>query len=118
MLSPPQILEGIATVLIGILALFGAYPPCFNYSILALLALITVLVDFPSTAKFLTLEERAFVIWRKSMHIYFPILDSSVYPINTEYDNSSVGEEEAFAVRHVWAAFTDWQVCLLSLVSQ
>jgi hypothetical protein len=68
---PPQILEGIATVLVGFLSLFGAYPQSFNYLTLALLALITVLVDFPSTAKFLTLEERAFVIWRKSMHIYF-----------------------------------------------
>jgi len=78
MLPPPQILEGIATVLVGIIALFGAYPPSFNYLTLPLLALIIVLVDFPSTAKFLTLEERAFVIWRKSMHIYFPILDSGV----------------------------------------
>ncbi|KIM80617.1 hypothetical protein PILCRDRAFT_789396 [Piloderma croceum F 1598] len=74
------ILEGIVTVLVGFLSLF-------------------VLVDFPSTAKFLTLEERALTI----------------YLINTEYNNSSVGEEEAFAVRHVWAAFTDWQVWVLSL---
>ena len=29
----------------------------------------TVLVDFPSTAKFLTPEERAYVIWRKSMSL-------------------------------------------------
>jgi hypothetical protein len=28
----------------------------------------------------------------------------------SEYDNSSVGEEERFAARHVWAAFRDWQV--------
>jgi hypothetical protein len=28
----------------------------------------------------------------------------------SEYDNSSVGEEERFASRHVWAAFKDWQV--------
>ncbi|KII83239.1 hypothetical protein PLICRDRAFT_47390 [Plicaturopsis crispa FD-325 SS-3] len=69
------ILEGIATVLIGVLALF-------------------VLVDFPSTAAFLTPEERAFVVWKK------------------KYDNSSVGEEEGFALRHIWAAFKDWQVAV------
>ncbi|KAG7087157.1 hypothetical protein E1B28_013137 [Marasmius oreades] len=40
------ILEGIATVAVGILAFL-------------------VLVDFPDTANFLTPEERAFVLWRK-----------------------------------------------------
>ncbi|KAI0055359.1 MFS general substrate transporter [Artomyces pyxidatus] len=73
------ILEGIATVLVGILALF-------------------VMVDFPSTAKFLTPEEKSYVIWKK------------------KYDNSSVGEEERFAPRHIWAAFSDWQVWLHILV--
>lgn len=33
-----------------------------------------------------------------------------------EYDNSSVGETEEFALRHVWAAFKDWQVWLHILV--
>lgn len=28
----------------------------------------------------------------------------------TEFDNSVVGEEETFHLRHVWAAVTDWQV--------
>jgi len=50
------------------------------------------LVDYPDTATFLTPEERAFVIWKK------------------KYDVSSVGEGERFAVRHVRAAFTDWQI--------
>ncbi|KAG1886503.1 MFS general substrate transporter [Suillus subluteus] len=68
-------LEGLATIVVAIIAFF-------------------VLVDFPDTAKFLTPEERAFVVWRK------------------KYDNSSVGEEERFAPRHVWAAFRDWQVWL------
>ncbi|KAJ8596851.1 MFS general substrate transporter [Rhizopogon salebrosus TDB-379] len=67
------LLEGLATVVVAILAFF-------------------VLVDFPDTAKFLTPEERAFLIWRK------------------RYDNSSVGEEEKFAVKYIWAAFADWQV--------
>lgn len=68
-------LEGLATIVVAIIAFF-------------------VLVDLPDTAKFLTPEERAFVVWRK------------------KYDNSSVGEEEKFAARHVWAAFRDWQVWL------
>ncbi|OJA20816.1 hypothetical protein AZE42_09917 [Rhizopogon vesiculosus] len=50
------------------------------------------LVDFPDTATFLTPEEREFVMWKK------------------KYDISSVGEEEMFSVRHIRAAFADWQV--------
>ncbi|KDQ27206.1 hypothetical protein PLEOSDRAFT_1113357 [Pleurotus ostreatus PC15] len=73
------ILEGIATVLVGVLAFF-------------------VLVDFPDTAKFLTQEEREFVVWTK------------------KFDNSSVGEEERFSMDHIWAAFKDWQVWLHILV--
>ncbi|TCD71732.1 hypothetical protein EIP91_005498 [Steccherinum ochraceum] len=70
------IIEGCATIAVGILAAF-------------------VLVDFPITAKFLTPEERAF---------------------HTEYDNSSVGEEEHFEMRHLIAALTDWQIWLHILI--
>ncbi|KAJ7646876.1 MFS general substrate transporter [Roridomyces roridus] len=73
------ILEGIATVIVGLVAFFA-------------------LVDFPDTAKFLTEEERAFVIWRK------------------KFDNSSVGEEEHFEKRHLIQAVTDWQVWLHILI--
>ncbi|KAJ3565341.1 hypothetical protein NP233_g7691 [Leucocoprinus birnbaumii] len=73
------ILEGIATVVVGLIAFI-------------------VLVDFPATADFLTPEERAFVIWRK------------------KYDNSSVGEEEHFEMRHLRAAVSDWQVWLHILI--
>ncbi|PPR00405.1 hypothetical protein CVT26_009690 [Gymnopilus dilepis] len=73
------ILEGIATVVVGILAAF-------------------VLVDFPSTATFLTPEERSYLVHVK------------------KYDNSSVGEEEHFEMRHLWAAMTDWQVWLHILI--
>ncbi|KAI0708286.1 MFS general substrate transporter [Earliella scabrosa] len=66
------ILEGIATVVVGVVAFY-------------------VLVDFPDTARFLTPEERAYVVYRK------------------KYDNSTVGEEERFAARHIWEAVTDWQ---------
>ncbi|KAH7921931.1 MFS general substrate transporter [Leucogyrophana mollusca] len=75
------LLEGLATIVVAVTALF-------------------ILVDFPDTAAFLTQEERAFIIWRKSAF----------------YDNSSVGEEENFATRHVWAAFADWQVWMHILV--
>ncbi|OAX31241.1 MFS general substrate transporter [Rhizopogon vinicolor AM-OR11-026] len=56
------------------------------------------LVDLPDSAAFLTPEERAFVIWKK------------------KYDVTSVGEEETFAVRHIWAAFKDWQVWFHTLI--
>ncbi|KAJ7141373.1 MFS general substrate transporter [Mycena epipterygia] len=67
------ILEGIATVVVGIAAFF-------------------ILVDFPVSATFLTPEQRSFVVWKK------------------KYDNSSVGEEEHFEMRHLIEALTDWQV--------
>jgi len=44
-----QIIEGTATVAVGIIASF-------------------VMVDFPNTATFLTPEERAYVIWKKSAY--------------------------------------------------
>ncbi|TFK32744.1 MFS general substrate transporter [Crucibulum laeve] len=57
-----------------------------------------VLVDFPVTASFLTPEERAFIVYKK------------------KYDNSSVGEEEHFEMRHLRAALTDWQIWLHILI--
>ncbi|KAI9457539.1 MFS general substrate transporter [Boletus coccyginus] len=73
------IIEGLATVVVGFIAFF-------------------VIVDFPSTATFLTPDERAYLIWKR------------------KYDNSSVGEEEGFALRHVIAPFIDWQTYLQLLV--
>ena len=76
-----------------------------------------VLVDLPDTAAFLTLEEQSFVVRRKSK------FTSSVRPsvrltdTRKEYDNSSVGEEEHFELRHVKEAFLDWQVWALSLIN-
>jgi len=69
------ILEGCATVAVGTLAFF-------------------VMVDFPSTAKFLTPEEKKYVVWRN------------------RYDTTPVGEEEQFETRHIIMAVTDWQVWL------
>ncbi|KAJ7497702.1 MFS general substrate transporter [Mycena latifolia] len=57
-----------------------------------------VLVDFPVSATFLTPEQRAFVVWRK------------------KYDNSSVGEEEHFEMRHLVEALTDWQVWIHMII--
>ncbi|KAJ6629535.1 MFS general substrate transporter [Mycena sp. CBHHK59/15] len=57
-----------------------------------------ILVDFPISATFLTPEERSFVIWRK------------------KYDNSSVGEEEHFEMRHLVQALLDWQVWLHMMI--
>ncbi|KAI8996642.1 MFS general substrate transporter [Trametes punicea] len=73
------IIEGLATVVVGFISFF-------------------ILVDFPHTAKFLTPEERAYVVHRK------------------KYDNSSVGEEEHFELRHIWETLLDWQIWLHILV--
>jgi len=69
----------MATVVVGCIAFF-------------------VLVDFPVTAKFLTPEEKAYVVQRK------------------KYDSSSVGEAEAFQLKYMFAAFMDWQIWLHILV--
>nr|VWO98162.1 Fructose transporter 1 [Ganoderma boninense] len=59
----------------------------------------TMFVDFPDTAPFLTPEERAFVVNRM------------------RFDNSTVGEDEHFALRHIWEALLDWQVWALGLLN-
>ncbi|KAE9396024.1 MFS general substrate transporter [Gymnopus androsaceus JB14] len=82
------IIEGVATVAVGLFAFL-------------------VLVDFPVTAKFLTPEERSFVVWTKSKLLTFIRAFSYNIP---EYDNSSVGEEEHFQAKHIYQAFTDWQI--------
>ncbi|KAF7799178.1 hypothetical protein EIP86_010409, partial [Pleurotus ostreatoroseus] len=84
------IIEGLTTVVGGIIAAI-------------------VLVDFPDTAKFLTEEEKAYVIWRKSRDIDQDKCPPKFDLIMIEYDNSSVGEEERFAFRYIWAAVFDWQ---------
>jgi sugar phosphate permease len=74
------IIEGCATIGVGILAFF-------------------VMEDFPATAKFLTPEEKKYVIWRQ------------------KYDTSRIGEEEQFEFRHIIMAVSDWQVWLLVLLN-
>ena len=58
-----QILEGSATVVVGVIALF-------------------VLVDYPATAMFLTPEERAFIVWRQS-ECYFFFVSLLCFSIST-----------------------------------
>jgi hypothetical protein len=78
-----------------------------------------VLVDFPATSTFLTPQERSYVIWRKSK--YTPnfasvLMISWTDFVKIEYDNSSVGEEEHFEMRHFWAVLSDWQLWLHILI--
>ncbi|KAF5365471.1 hypothetical protein D9758_010846 [Tetrapyrgos nigripes] len=87
------IIEGIATVAVGLLAFW-------------------LVVDLPETAKFLTPEERAFVITKRSTS-----LRSLAYCVNlrtnslsVEMDISFVGEEEHFEMKHIIQALTDWKL--------
>ncbi|KAF8840161.1 MFS nicotinic acid transporter Tna1 [Paxillus ammoniavirescens] len=71
------ILEGVMTILVGLIATFA-------------------MVDYPSTAKFLTAEERSFVI---------------------EKQGRDEPQDEGHTMsQQVWAAFTDWQVWALAVV--
>ncbi|KIJ12921.1 Anion:Cation symporter family protein [Paxillus involutus ATCC 200175] len=71
------ILEGGVTILLGFIAAF-------------------VMVDYPSTAKFLTAEERSFVIEKQR--------------------RDEAQDKEDPVSQQVWAAFTDWQVWALAVV--
>jgi hypothetical protein len=79
------ILEGIATVLIAFCAYF-------------------ILHDFPDTASFLTIEERAWVVHRLKYQ-------------GSEGSGQMVAESEHFAWKHVRAAFSDWQIYVGLFVS-
>lgn len=72
------ILEGIATVLIAISAFF-------------------IIHDEPATAKFLTEEERAWVVSRLQTQ-------------GSRSDDVAVEEPEKFSWKYARQAFTDWQV--------
>ncbi|KIJ13999.1 hypothetical protein PAXINDRAFT_169967 [Paxillus involutus ATCC 200175] len=56
------------------------------------------MVDYPSTAKFLTQEQRSFVIQKR------------------RYDTVQDQDDGQHAARQVWEAFTDWQVWASSIV--
>ncbi|KAI1082696.1 major facilitator superfamily domain-containing protein [Whalleya microplaca] len=76
------ILEGIATVVAAAIAFF-------------------VLHDFPETAKFLTEEERAFVVFRLKYQGQIQAKGQG---------RGEVAQAEEFDWRYVWAAFKDWQI--------
>ncbi|KIK93186.1 hypothetical protein PAXRUDRAFT_829222 [Paxillus rubicundulus Ve08.2h10] len=65
--------------------------------VIALLAAV-VMVDYPSTAKFLTKEQRSFVIQKRRR------------------DTLQDQDDGQHAAQQVWEAFTDWQVWTLSVV--
>jgi len=79
------ILEGIATVIVAVLAFF-------------------VLHDFPETATFLTEEERAFVVFRLKYQGH----------VGSKEDGQQqhIAQAEEFKWEYVWQAFTDWQIWL------
>lgn len=83
------ILEGIATVLVAISAFF-------------------LLHDFPETAKFLTEEERAFVVYRLK---YQGQVD-----VNDGIQHVQVAQAEEFEWKYVRQAFGDWQIWVNILV--
>ncbi|KAF9233956.1 MFS general substrate transporter [Melanogaster broomeanus] len=72
------IIYGIATIVFAFIAAF-------------------VMVDYPSTAKFLTDDERSFVI-------------------ETQARDAVIGEDLHGVAKQVWAGITDWQVWALSVV--
>ncbi len=79
------ILEGILTVIVACIAFF-------------------TISDFPDTAKFLTEEERAWVIYRLKYQ-------------GSKESGQMVAEEDRFDWQYVKNAFTDWQI-YLSLFSE
>ncbi|KAF8836783.1 MFS general substrate transporter [Paxillus ammoniavirescens] len=66
-------------------------------TVVALLAAV-VMVDYPSTAKFLTEEQRSFVIQKR------------------RYDTVQDQDDGQHVAQQVWEAFTDWQVWASSIV--
>ncbi|KAF8835333.1 MFS general substrate transporter [Paxillus ammoniavirescens] len=90
------ILQGAVTMLVGLISAF-------------------ILVDYPSTAKFLTAEERSFIIEKRGKpsipHHRFLRQGQSM---SSGRDDAQ--DEEHDISQQVWAAFTDWQVWALSLV--
>lgn len=76
------ILEGIVTVIVAVFAFWALH-------------------DFPETAKFLTEEERAFVVYRLKYQ----------GQVQGKSDNRvQVAEADDFQWKYVWDAFTDWQI--------
>lgn len=87
------LLEGVATVVIAVLAVFLIY-------------------DFPDTASFLTEEERAFVTWRLK---YQSSTRSAPEPGSDGEEGTQqalVAEADEFQWKYIKQAFSDWQIYL------
>lgn len=76
------IIEGLATVVVAVWAFFALY-------------------DFPDTAKFLTDDERAFIIFKLKYQGQITA-DGD--------DRPRVPETDEFKWEYVWGAFKDWQI--------
>ncbi|KIN94861.1 hypothetical protein M404DRAFT_17159 [Pisolithus tinctorius Marx 270] len=87
------ILEGIATIVVGSVALF-------------------VMVDYPSTAKFLTPKEQQYITQRRGEHLY----PSGAFQTCNEAAEFSEVDEKGDVAAQVRAAFTDWQVWAMCIV--
>ncbi|EEU41890.1 uncharacterized protein NECHADRAFT_64202 [Fusarium vanettenii 77-13-4] len=79
------ILEGIVTVIVAICAFWALY-------------------DFPETAKFLTEEERAFVVFRLKYQ------GQRQATSEEEGTHTQVAQADEFRWEYVWSAFKDWQI--------
>jgi hypothetical protein len=70
-----------------------------------------VMVDYPSTAKFLTEEQRSFVIQkRRGSFNVTSSLPPLMMTVHTGRDTVQDQDDGQHAARQVWEAFTDWQV--------
>lgn len=68
-------------------------------------------MDFPDTAKFLSAQEKAFVLHASSRSTQ----DHS-HRILTLSEYSSVGEDDTFSKEHIYSAFQDWQIWMHILI--
>ncbi|KAI1333206.1 MFS general substrate transporter [Xylariaceae sp. FL0255] len=84
------ILEGLLTVVVAISAFFLMY-------------------DYPETAKFLTEEERAFVVHRLKYQ-------GSISERHSQSTHVQVAQTEEIKWSYVWDAFKDWQIWVNILV--
>lgn len=113
-LSHSQILEGSATVVVGLAAFFSMLNSWCQVSHTLILWCSSpsrlpcyCQISDPGRTCLRNLAQK----WVSDK----PIMSRS-WCFRQEYDNSSVGEEEHFEMRHFWAAVLDWQVWLHILI--
>ena len=75
------------------------------------------MVDYPSSARFLTERERSFIIQRRGAYqlgMMSPLLSRLI--CTSGIVKHAAQDEERHISKQVWAACTDWQVWALSVV--